>query len=102
MLFDIILITFILKFIEKLFENFIKGETPFTLVNINYIKYIAYLLIAIILVSPVSNFLLGKLLDLKNIGNPIDLIDIFIILVIYGMSYVFEYGYELEKDKLRK
>lgn len=102
MLFDIILITFILKFIEKLFENFIKGETPFTLVNINYIKYIAYLLIAIILVSPVSNFLLGKLLDLKNIGNPIDLIDIFIILVIYGMSYVFEYGYGLEKDKLRK
>lgn len=101
-LFDIIIVIFILKYIEKVFENLRDGKTPFTLANINYIKCISYLLIMMILVSPVSDFLLAKVLGEKYISNPLDLLNVLEILVIYGMSYIFEYGYEIEKDKLRK
>lgn len=101
-LFNIILIIFMLRYVEKLFDNLRNGITPFTLVNINYIKNISYLLIAIILVNPVSGFLIGKVLKQKNITNPIGLVNILEILIIYSMTYIFEYGYELEKDKIRK
>lgn len=101
-LFDVILIIFILRYVEKLFDNMREGKTPFTLVNINYIKHISYLLIAIILVSPISGFLINKILGGEDASNPLDLINILEILIIYSMTYIFEYGYELEKDKLRK
>lgn len=101
-LFDIMLIIFILKYIEKLFDNLRNGKTPFTLVNINYIKSISYLLIIIILISPISQFLISKILNQKHINNTVDLINILEVLIIYGMTYVFEYGYELEKSKIRK
>ena len=61
-LLDIIIILFILDYVRKLFEN-IKNNTLFTLDNVQFIKKISYLMIALILVSPISSVIIEFLAD---------------------------------------
>ena len=102
MLVDLKIMIIILKYVEKLFSNIKNNETPFTLDNVGYIKRISYLMIALIIITPVSGILFDLLLGLSSEGSSIELIGILEILIIFSMSYVFEYGYEIQKDSKGK
>ena len=97
--FVIILIT--CRYLEKLFNNINKGDTPFTLENVKYIKKIAYLLIASIIISMCGQssfeFLLGT-----DVEIDINMVDIIQILFLFSMAYIFEYGYEIQLDSKGK
>ena len=99
---DIIIMIFILQYVEKLFNNIKENKTPFTLDNVNYIKRISYLVIALIMISPLSNLLISTILNIEETGDYLDLIGILEILIIFSMSYIFEYGYEIQKDSKGK
>ena len=87
----------VLNNVEKLFKNIEDGDTPFTLDNVSIIKKISYYLIAAILVMPISDVLFNQIIA-QNETSFIDLMTILEILIIFSMSYIFEYGYEIQKD----
>lgn len=90
-----------LKHLELLFKNINKGDTPFTLENVKHIKHIAYLMIASIIfpgiIGSIVNGLMGIDLDLSLSGH--SLVE---ILIIFVMVYIFEYGYEIQRDSKGK
>ena len=92
-----VLTYFILLYLEKLFVNIYNNETPFTLDNINYIKKIAYLLIAIVATSFVCDLISTAIFDYA-ISAKIDLTSLIYVLIIFSIAYIFEYGYELQKN----
>ena len=94
---SLILTIIVLNNVEKLFKNIEDGETPFTLDNVSIIKKISYYLIAAILVMPISDILFNQIIA-QNETSFIDLMTILEILIIFSMSYIFEYGYEIQKD----
>ena len=98
LLIDIIIIIIILSNVEKLFSNIKNNKTPFTLDNVNYIKKISYLMIALILTSAIPGTIMNLLIGLEEGENVFELMNILEILIIFSMSYIFEYGYELQKD----
>ena len=93
-----IVIIIILDCVEKLFNNIKNNDTPFTLDNVKYIKKITYLIIALIIIEPLTGMLFGTLLNVSDSTSGFDLINILEILIIFSMSYIFEYGYEIQKD----
>jgi len=102
LLIDIIIMIIILSYVEKLFNNIKKNNTPFTLDNVNFIKRISYLMIVLILITPIAGIIFNSLLNLTTEDNPIELMNILEILIIFSMSYIFEYGYEIQKDSKGK
>ena len=99
LLVDVVIMIIILNYVEKLFNNIKNERTPFTLDNVIFIKKISYLMIALILITPISDTLFSIISGSSNGGdNPIELIGILEILIIFSMSYIFEYGYEIQKD----
>ena len=98
LLIDLIIMIIIFKYVEKLFSNIKNNKTPFTVDNVSYIKRISYLMIALIVITPISGMFFNSLLDIAEEGNMLDLVSIMEILIIFSMSYIFEYGVELQKD----
>jgi len=98
LLVDIIIVIIILRYVENLFKNIKNKNTPFTLDNVVFIKKISYLMIALIIVTPMSGMIFNSLLGLSDSNSPFDLMSILEILIIFSMSYIFEYGYEMQKD----
>lgn len=95
---NISIMIIILGYVEKLFTNINTNRTPFTLDNVTFIKKISYLMIALIIITPLSGILFNTLLGVSNGDNVFDLMSILEILIIFSMSYIFEYGYEMQKD----
>lgn len=97
----LVLTKMVLDNIIKLFTNIHDGETPFTLENVEHIKKIAKLLIIGIIVnifaSAITEVFFSDVYDIS-----ISLTDIIYILVIYVLSYIFEYGYEIQLDSKGK
>ena len=54
------------------------------------------------MISPLSNLLISTILNIEETGDYLDLIGILEILIIFSMSYIFEYGYEIQKDSKGK
>jgi len=95
---DLILMIYILNYVEKLFNNIKNNTTPFILDNVFYIKRISYFMIALILITPLSGVLFESILGVPSSGDGFELMNILEILIIFSMSYIFEYGYEIQKD----
>lgn len=90
-----------LKHLELLFTNINKGDTPFTLDNVNHIKKMSYLMIACLVLSAIGE----SLLDIPFNGTYVfdfNLVNIVEILFLYSMSLVFEYGHEIQLDSKGK
>ena len=87
--------------LEKLFININEGDTPFTLENVRYIKQMAFLMIASIIFPNISGIFFELILKL-DLGIGLELFDVIQILFLFGMSYIFEYGYELQQDTKAK
>ena len=95
---DIVICIFILNYVEKLFKNIKENNTPFTLDNVNYIKKISYLMIGLIIISPIGGMLFNIIKPGIEAESTFGLMSILEILIIFSMSYIFEYGYEIQKD----
>ena len=98
LLVDLIIMIIILSYVEKLFNNIKNNNTPFTLDNVIYIKRISYMMIALIMITPLSELLFNMLIDNLESSSGFELMSILEILIIFSMSYIFEYGYEIQKD----
>lgn len=94
---NLILIFILFKNLKELFNNIHNGDTPFTLENVHHIKKMAYLLIAIILLPNIGGVVFELILD-SELDIGFELINIVEILFLFSMSYIFEYGYELQLD----
>ena len=99
---NLIIMIIMLTYVEKLFDNIKNNDTPFTLDNVTYIKRISYYMIALIVINPIGGMLFGLILDVSENTGGIELISILEILIIFIMSYIFEYGYEIQKDSKGK
>ena len=95
---NIVIMIIILNYVEKLFNNIKNNTTPFTIENVKFIKHISYLMIVLIVINPISGLLVGKILGVPESGSGFELMSILEILIIFCMSYIFEYGYEIQKD----
>ena len=98
---NLILYRIILKHLEDLFINIYNGDTPFTLDNVNHIKKMAYLMIATIILPSISGGIF-ELIMKTDLDIGFELFDIVEILFLFSMSYIFEYGYELQLDSKGK
>ena len=87
--------------IIKLFTNIHDGETPFTLENIAHINNIAKLLIIAAIIKFVGGGIAEAFYD-EVFDINFSLNDILYILIIYCLSYIFEYGYEIQLDSKGK
>lgn len=87
--------------LEKLFININQGDTPFTLENVRYIKQMAKLMI-IVLVLPSGGGIIFEKILATDLDVEFELFDVVQILFLFGISYIFEYGYELQQDTKAK
>lgn len=97
----LVVLNILLKHLEQLFDNMNKGDTPFTLENVNHIKKMSYLMIACIVLSRIGETVLNSIYQ-KELSFGLELFDIVEILFLFVLSYIFEYGYEIQKDSKGK
>ena len=93
----VVIVIQLLKHLEKLFLNINEGETPFTLENVSHIKKISYFMIAAIVVSSIGSTLLS-IVPTAEVNIDFNLFNVGEIIFLYAMSYIFEYGYRIQKD----
>ena len=84
-------------FLNKLFNNIHDEDTPFTQKNVNYIKNIAKYLTLIILV-PYAIGLIFELFTNIDLGIELEASSILFAAIILSLSYIFEYGYQIQLD----
>ena len=87
----------VLSNLEKVFMNIHDGNTPFTLENVTHVNKITKYMIVVIVFPMISGLILCGLFGIKSTAE-INYTDILIILVIAALGYIFEYGYEIQKD----
>ncbi len=87
--------------LEKLFININQGDTPFTLENVRYIKEMAKLMI-IALILPTGGGIIFETILRTDLDVGFEFFDIIQILFLFGISYIFEYGYEIQLDSRGK
>ena len=92
----LVILSIILRNVERLFRNINKGETPFTLENVSYIKKTAYYMISAIIISSCGSAALDILV--RDVSVTVDTFDLIEILFLFAMAYIFEYGVEIQKD----
>lgn len=97
----LVIISIMLNSLEKLFININKGDTPFTLENVKYIKKIAFLMIIATLLPTLSGSVFEMLIGI-NFDNSFELFNLIEILFLFSIAYIFEYGYEIQLDSKGK
>lgn len=93
----LVILSILLKHLEELFDNINKGDTPFTLENVNHIKKMSYCMIVCIILSGIGSGILESSVK-EDFTFGLEMFDIVEILFLYALSYIFEYGYEIQKD----
>lgn len=97
----LVILSMLLEHLEELFDNINKGDTPFTLENVEHIKKMSYFMIACIILSGIGSGILESSVR-NDISFGLEMFDIVEILFLYALSYIFEYGYEIQKDSKGK
>lgn len=93
----IILYRMTLSRLEKLFININQGDTPFTLENVKFIKEMAKFMIVALILPTCGGIIFEKILAM-DLDVGFELFDVIQILFLFGISYIFEYGYEIQLD----
>lgn len=97
----LVLLYLTFKHLEELFVNIHNGDTPFTIDNVKHIKMMSYLLIGVTLLPDICGVIAGALMKIDlDIG--FGLMDLLYIIILYSLSYIFEYGYEIQLDSKGK
>lgn len=97
----LILLYFTFKHLEELFINIHNGDTPFTIDNIKHIKMMSYLLIGVTLLPDICGGI-AELVMKMDLDIGFGLMDLLYIIILYSLSYIFEYGYEIQLDSKGK
>lgn len=97
----LVLISIILKCLERVFGNINKGDNQFTLENVHLIKKMAYMMIIIIVISNLGGIIFEILLN-SDLDMGIEVFDLVQILFLFSLSYIFEYGRLLSIDRNAK
>lgn len=84
-------LAYVMDAIARLFDNFCNNTTPFTLGNVRLIKKIANGSLILAIVEILGSSVLGVSIS-TSIG-------ITATLIVYAFAYVFEYGYNLQRNK---
>ena len=90
-----------LSYLEKLFINIHKEDTPFSMINVSYIKKIAFYTIILIASQFVLEFIISLVFAI-DLGIEFSLMDCVFILIILALVYIFKYGYEIQLDSKGK
>ena len=98
---ELVLLFLVLVNIKKLFKNINEKDTPFVLENVDYIRKSAYILIGMIVVS-FAGGVISELAFNGNLGINLQTSSVFEILCLFIISYIFEYGYQLQKNSKEK
>ncbi len=85
------------KTLELLFINIHNDETPFKLENVEFIKKISLYLLLFVLIEDVVGGLLSIFYSL-NLNITFNFSDYLFIGIIYVLSYIFDYGYQIQLD----
>lgn len=98
---SLVLMVMMLKALENLFNNINKGETPFTLENVGYIKKMAYLMIAVTVFPNIIGAIFEVLLKM-DLNVSFEMFGLVEILFLFSIAYIFQYGYEIQLDSKGK
>lgn len=90
-----------LTYLEKLFMNINKEDTPFNLINISYIKKISIYLVLGILIPDFVGFWVSLIFNL-DLAVEVDIMNYLFVLIIIALFYIFKYGYEIQLDSKGK
>ena len=101
LLVNLVFIYILFRHLENLFKNIKNGDTPFTLENVNHIKKMAYLMIAIIAFPLIGGFIFELILN-TDLEVGLEVMDIIEIVFLFSMAYIFQYGYEIQLDSKGK
>ena len=97
----LVLLYLVFNYIDKIFNKIHKEKTPFILDNVMYIRKCAYLYIAFV-VAPLVLSGIFEMITGNNMSFNLNLLEVIFVLVLFTISYVFEYGYELENKDNKK
>ena len=98
---NLVLVSIVLLYLERLFKNISSGDTPFTMDNVRYIKKMAYLMIAFI-VLPSGGGLLAQFITGMDLDLDFEMFNVIEILFLFSLAYIFEYGYLIQLDSKGK
>jgi len=87
----------ICKYLEKLFLNIHDGDNPFSLDNVNYIKKMAYYMIACLFVPAIGEAFLSAA-AVRDVELGIDMFDAIEIVFLYAVALIFEQGYKMQNS----
>jgi len=93
----LILSIIVIGYFVKLMKNINEKETPFIEENSNLIRKMAYYNIAIFAVSLISSGIIAAI-SVGVFNYSFDVIGIGEILVLFGLSYIFDYGTKLQEQ----
>ena len=82
------LIILVLKHLGTLFKNINKGQTPFTLDNVQHMQKMGLYMIAAIILPPLASLIFYICTD-YDLNMSLNLVDVVEILFVYAMSFVF-------------
>jgi hypothetical protein len=97
----LVLFYFVMQYVDKFFNSIYENETPFAAENPMYIRKMAYLLTAYLVVSLIGSGLY-EIITNRSMESSVGLLSVMFVLSLYVFAYVFEYGYEIEHKKAKK
>ena len=83
--------------IQKLFKNIHDNETPFNMENVTYIRNIALYSLLYILSQDVLGSIASGIYAL-DFNIEIELTNYVLVLIVFVISYIFKYGYQIQLD----
>lgn len=98
---SVMIISFAMLYLAKLFDSISKGETPFTLENLKNIKRVAILFISYLIFPDVSGTLFQWITKI-DMDIDYEITKIFYVLIIICIYYIFDYGHQIQLDSKGK
>lgn len=98
---SVMIISFAMLYLAKLFDSISKGDTPFTLENLKNIKRVAILFISYLIFPDVSGTLFQWITKI-DMNIDYEITKIFYFLIIICIYYIFDYGHQIQLDSKGK
>lgn len=98
---SVMIISFAMLYLAKLFDSISKGDTPFTLENLKNIKRVAILFISYLIFPDVSGTLFQWITKI-DMNIDYEITKIFYVLIIICIYYIFDYGHQIQLDSKEK
>lgn len=86
-----------LRYLDKVFVGINKNDTPFAKEYPDYFRKAGNYLLAVLIVRLIGSFF-ANIIDTFNISINFGLLDIMLIIALFTIAYIFEYGYKLQSN----